>query len=310
MNPFTGAVRYQFPVFESSFRGGARVAVGDVDADGADEIVVASGVGRTGEIRVFEIDGTELVKYRTYPFGTTYTSGIEVAVGNVDADGDEDIVAVASRGPGNTAVFRVTPTASDPVENRPFKSYAAFSRQVTAGGTVAVADLNGDRRVEIIHGSGPGNTPLVNVFDVSAAPRLVDSFIPFAGLAKYTGGVSVSTTWFNNDATPDILVAGGRGAGSVVEVYDGTVNARSANARVDAVRLAAFADLASQNAAVYAAAVDTDGDGIADRIVSTQAAGGAATGIRSITRTGAAAGAFSAIAKNLRIAASRPKRTP
>ena len=309
MNPFTGAVRHQFPVFEPTFRGGARVAVGDVDADGADEVIVASGGGRVGEIRVFEMNGTELVGFRTLPFGPRYVSGLEVAVGDADGDGDNDLITSASRGPGATAIHRVTPGAADPVENKAFRSFTAFDRKVMAGGTLAVADLNHDGRVEVIRGSGPGTTPLVNIYDVSAAPRLVDSFMPFAGLRKYTGGVSVSTTWFNDDSTPDILVAGGRNAGSTVEVYDGTVNGHGVNARLDTARLAAFANLSTRNAGVFAAAVDTDGDGVADRVFVTQSEGGSGNGIRSVTKVGSVAGTFSAIAKNLRIAAARPKRS-
>jgi len=307
IDPFTGSVLHDFSVFEPTCRGGVRLAVGDVDGDGAHEIAVASGPGRPAEIRVFERDGTERVSYRTQPFGPRYLGGIEVAAGDVDGDGDDDLIAVASRGPGSTAVHRVSPTAGDPVENVPFKTYAAFDRKVMAGGTVAAADLNNDRKVEIIHGSGPGSAPRVNIFDIAAAPQLVDSFTPFGGRRAYSGGVSVTTTWFNNDSTPDVVVAGGRGAGSVIEVYDGTVNGRRANNRLDSARLAAFADLASRNAAVFAAAVDTDGDGYADRVFSTQSAGGHAAGIRLVTTGGAGAGSFSAVARNLRIAASRPQ---
>jgi hypothetical protein len=310
LDPFTGSIRYQFPVFEPRFRGGLRVAVGDVDGDDAPDIVVGSGPGRPAEIRVFKTDGNELLDYRTLPFGAKYLGGIEVAAGDVDGDKDADLVVVANRGPGNTAVFRVTPTAADPVANQPLRTYAAFGRKVTAGGTVAVADLNGDNRVEIIHGSGPGTAPLVNVYDVSASPRLVDSFVPLASLRRFVGGVAVATAWFNGDSTPDIIVSGGRGAGSVIEVYDGTVNARVANARLDTARLAAFADLSTRNAAAFAVAVDTDGDGVADRLYATQADGGSALGVRTVARNGGVTGTFAAFARNLRIAISPAKRLP
>jgi hypothetical protein len=309
VDPFSGAVVRQFGVFEPRFRGGVRVTLGDVDDDGQQEIIAASGPGRVGEVRVFEKDGTELVAYRTTPFGTRYSAGVEVAAGDVDDDGDDDIIVVASRGAGNTAVFRVTPTAGDPVENTPFKAYVAFDRRATTGGSVAVADLDRDGRVEIVHGSGPGVASRVNVYDISAAPRLVDSFAAFRGVRRYNGGTSVSTSWFNDDATPDIVVAGGRGAGSVTEVYDGSIDARAANVRLDSARLAAFADLASRNAAVFATAIDTDGDGVADRLLSTQAAGGTGSGIRIVTKGGAVADTFAVIRKNLRIAAARPKRS-
>jgi hypothetical protein len=262
------------------------LALGDVNNDGSEEIIVASGAGRPGEIRVYTKGGTELPAYRTQPFGPRYTGGVEIGAGDIDGNGTTDFVAVASIGPGTTAVFRVTPGAADPVENVPFKTFVAFGSKVKAGGTVAVADLDNNGRAEIIRGSGIGSAPRVNVYDVTGTPRLVDSFVPFAMLKKYTGGASVSTTWFNGDATPDIVVAGGQGSGSAIEVYDGTINARVSNARLDTARLAAFADLASRNTAVFAAAVDLDGDGVADQFLTTQGEGGGNRGIRAVGRTG------------------------
>jgi hypothetical protein len=281
----------------------------DVNGDGADEILAASGPGRPGEIRVYTRDGVELPAYRTQPFGRSYIGGVEVAAGDVDGNGTVDIVAVASIGRGTTSVFRVNPTAFDPVENVPFRSFVAFDHRTRAGGTVAVADLNNDGRAEIIRGSGSGSAPRVNIYDLTVTSRLVDSFVPFAGLRRYTGGVSVSTTWFNADSTPDIIVAGGQGAGSVIEVYDGTINARAANARLDTARMAAFADLASRNTAVFAAAIDLDGDGIADQILATQGEGGSNHGIRGIGENLTMTNMPVMTRSNLRIVSSMPKRS-
>jgi hypothetical protein len=309
VDPFTGSIVTQFPVFERTFRGGAQVALGDVNGDDVDEIIVASGPGRTGEIRVYTRNGLELPAYRTLPFGPRYTGGVDVGAGDVDSNGTVDIVAVASIGPGTTSVFRVNPAAIDPVENVPYKSFIAFDRKAKAGGSVAVADLNNDGRAEIIRGSGIGSAARVNVFDLAGKqPRLVDSFVPLASLKNYTGGVSVSTTWFNGDATPDIVVAGGQRAGSVVEVYDGTINARVANARLDTARLAAFADLSSRNTAVFAAAIDLNGDGIADELLSTQGDGGGKRGIRAVGRNGLVSSLPATNQSNLRIVTQVPKR--
>ena len=308
VDPFTGSVVTQFPVFESTFRGGARLALGDVNGDDVDEIIVASGPGRTGEIRVYTKNGLELSAYRTQPFGPRYMGGVEVGAGDIDGNGTVDIVAVASMGAGTTSVFRVNPVAVDPVENVPYKSFIAFDRTAKAGGSVAVADLNNDGRAEIIRGSGIGSAARVNFFDLTGTPTLVDSFVPFANLKNYTGGVSVSTTRFNVDATPDIVVAGGQGAGSVIEVYDGTINAMVANARLDTARLAAFAQMASRNTGVFAAAVDLDGDGVADQFLTTQGEGGGNHGIRAVGRTGVVSDIPATNRSNLRIVTQVPKR--
>src|SRR5258708_7019589 len=41
----TGATKYAFEAYESSFRGGVRVATGDVNGDGVPDIVTAPGPG-------------------------------------------------------------------------------------------------------------------------------------------------------------------------------------------------------------------------------------------------------------------------
>ena len=93
LDPATGAARNTFAAYEATFKGGLRAAVADVDGDGADEIVTAPGKGRVGEIRVFEQNGTELVAYRSQPFGAGYLGGLDVAVGDIDGNGTIDMVA-------------------------------------------------------------------------------------------------------------------------------------------------------------------------------------------------------------------------
>ena len=48
IDPGTGATFAQFVAYEAAFRGGVRVATGDLNADGYDEIITAPGRGRAG----------------------------------------------------------------------------------------------------------------------------------------------------------------------------------------------------------------------------------------------------------------------
>jgi hypothetical protein len=144
----------------------------------------------------------------------------------------------------------------------------------------------------------------VLVYDVAAAPAVIDRISPFTSGMR--GGVAVGTTRWNADATPDVVVTGGRGAGSIMEVYDGTVGP-AANPRL--ARQAAFAGLASRNAATYGVGLDIDGDNRADRFFATQGTGGKSNGIRAINAaTGGSTGTLAAGLKSpLRIAASAPR---
>ena len=318
IDPYTGAIRTQFSLFESKFRGGVRVALGDVDGDGIDEIIAAAGSGRLGEILVFRLDGTPMPAYRTVPFGSKYKSGVEIAVGDIDGDGIDDIVASASRGPGDVNIYRVNPAAADPVPDTPTRSFRAFSTKFRGGASIAVADMgtfqNGsaidrslpDGRAEIIVGSGSGMTPQVMIYDVSGTPSVIDTITPMTSTPKYRNGVSVSTGRFNGDAIPEVIIAAGRSGGTVYEIYDGIVGP---GPNAQAARDAVFADIAKATSPLFSAAIDLDGDGQMDRMFNTQGDNGTRPypGIRITDMDGDLINTITSLNFSQRIAASRPR---
>ena len=315
----TGAVRAQVMAFEASFKGGVRVAMGDVDGDGVAEVLAAPGPGRLAEVRAFkqQVSGAtitlvELVAFRTLPFGPGYTGGVEIACGDVDGNGREDIVAAMSRGAGTVNVF-LSVAAADPVQNVAFRTLTPFGPTFNGGATVAVAELgtfaNGrlvdavtpDNKVEIVVGSGPGMRAAVLVYDVSAAPRLVSRFN--TGAATFRGGVAVSSGRVDQDAIDDILASTGRGGGGVTEVFTGRAAAAGAAARLGAIT--PFAGLARPNAPLFTVAVDADGDGRIDRYVATQGDAGGTAGLVRTSPVGGRQAAFASVAGPLRLAAAR-----
>ena len=309
----SGEVRARFLAYEPGFRGGVRVAVGDLDGDGIDDVVTAPGPGRAGEVRVFRQDGTELVAYRTLPFARNYRGGVEIAVGDVTGDGFLDLVTAASRGPGDVRVFAITPAAADPVANRPVRAFQAFPRTVLGGATVATADIGTfsggvlgsaarDGRMEIVVGSGAGLAPLVVIYDVSAAPVVVRRWRPLAPTLR--GGLALAAGRYDDDAADDIIVSAGRRGGSLVEVWSG--NIRAAQPALLA-RQRAFAELSRLDGAVFAVGIDEDGDGRVDSLVAAEGQGGGDRGIRRIGGGGIAGSLATALRGPMRLAASRAR---
>ncbi len=126
---------------------GARVAVGDINGDGLQEIVTGSGPGGGPHIRIFKTDGS-VWGGSFFAFDAKNQGGVSVAVGDVDGDGKDDIIA----GSGQGAIPRVRIFDFHGTLKREF---SLGSRPLVNGITVTAADVNGDGKKEIVVGGIP-----------------------------------------------------------------------------------------------------------------------------------------------------------
>ena len=267
------------------WKGSVRVATGDINGDGIQEIITAPGRNRVGEIRVFDsTTGVELTAYRKLPFGPAYRGGVEVAVGNLNTDIYGDIIAGMSTGAGMVRGFLVNAGGVDPA---PYKSFRGFPAPYTGGVKLSAADFGSyvgstwtpgvfDGISEVVVGSNAGIRATVKVVDVSAAPKTVRTILPFA--ANFRGGVTLATGRYNLDLVPDIFVGAGVGGKSALEVWS--------VAGGPAAKLAVFAGMAKQNATLFTAPLDTTGTGVVTNIYGVQGlnGGGGTKGVRDYQR--------------------------
>jgi len=301
----TGAELSRFFAYEPGFRGGVQTVLFDMDRDGRPEILTAPGRGRSGEIRAFTLDGTELAQYRTRPFGADWRGGVNFDVGNVDGDDSPDLAAAKASGDGEVRVF-LGQRGADPVADVAFRTIRPFAATYLGGSTVAFADLGKfaggvavadaapDGREELLIGSGPTRAAEVQVRDLSVASApLLRTILPFD--ASFRGGVSVAAARVNPDSVPDVLVTAGRRGFGRVEVHDGWVNPASSGL------LAAFAAFATPRfQSAFAAGVDGNGDGVVDEFIVARAGEQA----RRLAATGVAVGEAGPIAGRLVTAAA------
>jgi hypothetical protein len=225
VDPVSGTVVRQFDVYEQGFMGGVQTAIHDVDNDGRDEIVVAPGRGRVGEIRVFDINGEEMPEYRITPFGSSFLSGVNIALGDVNGDGTEDLIA--GQAAGSTVSIHLGVSLG--WESTPFRRYTPYGITHLAGVSVAAADIgtitNGllsqtdskDDRVELVLGTGPGAIRSVQIVDVASAPTVVAelSVDPIIGYS----GVTIASGLYNDRSVDDIMVSGGQGDAARVDIF-------------------------------------------------------------------------------------------
>jgi hypothetical protein len=308
----TGDVLAQFAPYGNTFQGGVRVATGDLTGDGVDEIVTAPGWSIVAEVRVYTQEGVLLTSF--LPYGPTFNGGVQVAVADVDGDGLNDIITVPSWGPAEVKVFKNEldgdglPTFD---ASNPYRDFLAFPSSFIGGAVVAAADMgstplpNGpfdntllDQQAEIVVGSNAGMQTTVKVFDVSGLTTLTPnamstaagSFTPFSTTTKtYKGGVSLSVARINADPVPDIVVGAGANGGSLVDVWawSNTSSATLSSLSENGIGFAAF-EGASRTAPVQVAALDTNGDDIADAILAVQGPGGTTGQIQVFNITSAA----------------------
>lgn len=199
-----------FFAYDEAFRGGAYVAVGDVNGDGTADIVTGAGPGGGPHVKVFSgRDGA--VVHSFYAYDSQFRGGANVAAGDVDGDGRADIVTGAGAGGGPHV------KAFSGVDLTVLSSFFAYDAAFRGGVSVAVGDMNGDGLLDIVTGAGPGGGPHVRAFSVSSAVPIVDFM---ASAADDRGGVPITTKDLDGDGRAEIVTGTGFGRPSIVRLFD------------------------------------------------------------------------------------------
>lgn len=100
-----GTLLKTFRAYDKNFRGGVRVAAGDIDADGLDEIITGAGEGGGPHVRVFEADGKpRYVQF--FAFDKNFRGGVDVATSDIDNNGKDEIIMAQASGGSRVKVFR------------------------------------------------------------------------------------------------------------------------------------------------------------------------------------------------------------
>ena len=207
---------YPFNLFAyaKTYRGGVRVAIGDIDTDGKDEIITGTGENGGPHLRVFEKDGTQR-GIEFFPFDENFRGGMDVASGDFDGDGKDDIaVSQFSKGQAWVKVYKYNDAGTILFENNVFGS-------AECGATVAMGDVDLDGRDEIIVGAGTGGGPQIRVFDYDSN-HLVGIPKPIQFFAFHPDsrtGIDVATGDVDGDGKAEIAASQLKNGQAWVKVY-------------------------------------------------------------------------------------------
>ena len=186
-------------------------------------LAVGADAGGGPQVRVFA-PATANERFSFFPYGTSFTGGVRVAVGDVTGDGVADIITAP--GPGGGPHVKVFSGVTGALA----AEFFAYGATFTGGVFVAVGNFDADPALEIVTGAGAGGGPHVKVFNVAgggATPLAgpIGSF--FAYGASFTGGVSVAAG--NVDGAGRRTSPGGAGRRPHVKAFrtDGSLAAGS-----------------------------------------------------------------------------------
>ena len=130
-----------FFAYDSNFTGGVRVATGDVDGDGRNEVITAPGPGGGPHVRVWRLTGSGVTEVASFMAGDpSATSGLQLATGEYSPDGrDEVVTAFGIGGSPDVGIYRVASGSATRVAYFD-SSWPTFKIR---GTTVAAAQLSG-----------------------------------------------------------------------------------------------------------------------------------------------------------------------
>ncbi|MBU1890826.1 L,D-transpeptidase family protein [Patescibacteria group bacterium] len=242
--------------YNEGFKGGAYLAVGDVDGDGEKEIVVGAGPGGGPNIRVLDQDGNQISSFFVYP--ESFRGGVKVASCDLNNDGIDEIITGAGEGGGphvrtltyqGEAIF--TP------------GFYAYHQDFRGGINIDCGDVDGDGKDDIVTGVGVGAQPHVRVFNRFGVTKNLDIY-PYAD--RDQGGVDVAVGNVDGGAESEIMTSIYRFGRSRIKVY------RADTARTIVAMFEGWPEEVQTGFQI--ASGDIDNDGFDELLVSVAAGGG------------------------------------
>ncbi len=129
--------------YAPDFYGGVKIALGDLNGNGYQEIITGTGVGGGPHVRIFNASGY-LFDPGFFPYDENFRGGVNVTCADLNSDGKDEIITGA--GPSGGPHVRIY----DKIGHLVDPGFFAFDENKREGVKVGAADVDGDGNVEIL----------------------------------------------------------------------------------------------------------------------------------------------------------------
>ncbi|HKB04845.1 MAG TPA: proprotein convertase P-domain-containing protein [Gemmataceae bacterium] len=200
---------------------GARLAMGDTNNTGGDELIVASGPGGPPMVKVYtDSDADRAVSDQAVleqflAYAASYRGGVFVATGEIQSVGSGGAEIITGPGSGSPLVkifsdLNNNGTVSD---SPPPESFLAYPATMTGGVRVAAGDSDDSGTfVEVITGGGAGSGGKVTIRDDTNDPGILlsdnpaaDSFQAFASGGSFVAFGKYRTATYASTGMPQSI---------------------------------------------------------------------------------------------------------
>ena len=211
-----GAAIYQATPFPG-FKGGVRVASGDVNGDGIADLAVGTGPGEAAQVMV--LDGaTGEVLFVVSPFDD-FTGGVFVVLGDMNNDGKADLVVTPDLGGGPRVIIYRGGDFS-PIQN----FFGILDPDFRGGARAALGDINGDGFSDLVISAGNGGGPRISLIDGKSLSQgqylfLTSDFFAFSDVLR--NGTYVAVGDVDGDGYGDLIFGAGPGGSPRVLILSG-----------------------------------------------------------------------------------------
>ncbi len=208
-----GKLTASFSPYSSKYHNGVFIAGGDLERKGTPDIVVGAGAGTAPQVSLYTLSGKLVTRF--YAFTKTLHTGVNVATGDVNGDGFDDLITTpATNYPGLVRVYLY-----DPIGRKfsRFQDVSVQSSKYRGGVNIAAADLDRDGYAEIVVApASKGRKSIIELYSYDPSlKKMVKDYSFSAYSSTFDSGIMVATGDVNGNGIPEILLGPAPGTGEV-----------------------------------------------------------------------------------------------